>query len=488
MHGIDHTSALQKLSLRMHLMRVIGNRDLVDRINGTFVRSPRSSTSSVPALPPTQLSAITRAFHEKGVYVGTSSERLAAFTLFELQEKHRIPLLHSLQQFRRLKWQIAGQEATPLDSHALPSALAGVHSEQRSHTRVLASTSPPRTDAAGGRDACTRKVKQPHIYPCAHRHGAKTPMACHTPMGELHARATCEGAAAGRSDTAAASPNTRDRGGRAPSAAALSLSPSPLCPSRGGARCVDKEVSAPQPHASAVTPPHPSALSPTAGVVSASYHPCAAQVELRSVGAVADMLLCTEDAHFAMNNQVRKSRLLSTVSAMRKSASPCETAAASEVIRKESDASVRWSRAVCMCDGPEANKRTEGGNNTAPPILHVPAPSLDWRKTESLSTAGNEWSSHTFLSHNTATTSDARDMTLNGAKRNEDDTDCLRPMMVGNDDGPANRDGAMARLSNAGALQPTITHQEQCDGFYYFCANPTALWPTPVSTMDVSSG
>ncbi|KAK7196287.1 hypothetical protein NESM_000564800 [Novymonas esmeraldas] len=90
MAEISPQSSLQKLSLRQHLFRVLGNPHTLSSL-------PDSATAEYKVLLPTAL----RCFREAAVGLGTSQEKLAAYIAYQNQEELRVPQLTSLRELRR---------------------------------------------------------------------------------------------------------------------------------------------------------------------------------------------------------------------------------------------------------------------------------------------------------------------------------------------------------------------------------------------------
>ncbi|GET92366.1 hypothetical protein, conserved [Leishmania tarentolae] len=88
--NVSSPSTLQKLSLKQHLFRVLGNPQALSSL-------PDSATAEYQAL----MQSALRSFSEAAVGLGTSQEKLAAFIAFMNQEKLRVPHLASLRELRR---------------------------------------------------------------------------------------------------------------------------------------------------------------------------------------------------------------------------------------------------------------------------------------------------------------------------------------------------------------------------------------------------
>ncbi|KPA82382.1 hypothetical protein ABB37_03461 [Leptomonas pyrrhocoris] len=90
MANIHPQHTLQKLSLKQHLFRVLGNASMLGAL-------PKQSTTEYRVL----MQSALRSFQEAAVGLGTSQEKLAAYIAFIKQEELRGSHLASLRQLRR---------------------------------------------------------------------------------------------------------------------------------------------------------------------------------------------------------------------------------------------------------------------------------------------------------------------------------------------------------------------------------------------------
>jgi hypothetical protein len=88
--NVDPQYALQKLSLKQHLFRVLGNANMLGAL-------PKPSTTEYRVL----MQSALRSFQEATIGLGTSQEKLAAYIAFRHQEELRCSQLASLRELRR---------------------------------------------------------------------------------------------------------------------------------------------------------------------------------------------------------------------------------------------------------------------------------------------------------------------------------------------------------------------------------------------------
>ncbi|KPI85926.1 hypothetical protein ABL78_5010 [Leptomonas seymouri] len=136
MSSINPQQTLQKLSLKQHLFRVLGNANMLSAL-------PKQCTTEYKVL----MQSALRSFQEAAIGLGTSQEKLAAYIAFNNQEELREPLLASLRELRRQLMAEEGFEERKCHHHRRRSASGevGVSVRRRNSFSMIESSAHSQT-------------------------------------------------------------------------------------------------------------------------------------------------------------------------------------------------------------------------------------------------------------------------------------------------------------------------------------------------------